>query len=244
VVGTTVIDQSIWNDIPYKENVYAQVLFTNKSTSTYAISTVTSFTPVPYSTSTVKSDGIILTTHPSVDLGVSLNGDILLINAEDQLIISYGGRVLRKNRQFYHDQSVSYVTPEYNIIGSVETASMLPVTDIIGDAFIVEDSKTVWVYSASLEKGAVNGYTFKGIRFLDEEFVINTSTNEIILKLENGVADGVELRIVKKMFERDTVWNDEITTKTTKSLMESTTPQARFLQARLSELPDKRYYGR
>lgn len=243
-IGTTVIDQSLWNDVPYNETIYTNITFTNNTTSTYTIGTGTEFVSVPYSTSTVKSDGITLRTTPVSNPDVSINGNLLPINADDQLIVSYGGRILRKDRFFYHDTTISYFTPEYTIVGSVETASLLPATDIVGDAFIVEDTKTVWVYSASLEKGSVNGYTFKGVRYLEEEFVINTSTNEITLNLQNGIKDGVELRITKKDFERRSVWNDEIDDRNTKSLMESTTPQARFLQARLSELPDKRYYGR
>jgi hypothetical protein len=51
------------------------------------------------------------------------------------------------------------------------------------------------------------------------------------------------LTIVKRGFEKDNIWNDQNSSSATKSLLESTTMPARFLQAKLAELPDVNYYG-
>lgn len=65
----------------------------------------------------------------------------------------------------------------------------------------------------------------------------------IQLNIEGGLEDGVELVIKKRQFDRNNVWNDVLTTNTTKTLMDSTTVQAKFLQEKPAELPDIYYYG-
>jgi hypothetical protein len=81
-------------------------------------------------------------------------------------------------------------------------------------------------------------------------YVMNENSNygtllnqHITLNIANGVQDNVRLTIVKRGFEKDNIWNDQNSSSATKSLLESTTMPARFLQAKLAELPDVNYYG-
>lgn len=228
-VGTKVIDQSPEQTIPFSENHYKQIIYTNTTTNTYVISTVTSVVSNPIDNiNTATSDGIILST---------------IATATDQVMVYYGGRLLRKSGTFYHDTTISYDSPEFKMVGFTATTQKLPAVDVIGTAYVVTSTNQVWVYSASNEYDAVNGYVYKGLNYLEPEFYINTSTQEITLNIEGGIQDNIKVVISKKDFSRNNVWNDEVSIVKTKTLMDSTTIPARFLQARPSELPDRYYYG-
>lgn len=234
--GTKVIDQSPDQTIPYEDKIYRQVKWTTSTTNTYVIETSvpTGFVEGPFGT-TSTSQGITLEYQPvSTSLGVP--------RAEDQITVIYGGRILRKNDYIYHNSSVSYDSPEYNLIGTTSTSVLLPTNGNIGDAYKVEDKKQIWVYTASLEKDSINGYVYKGLNYLDAEFTVNTSTQELTLNLSEGVRENVKLEIIKKETSTSTVWNDNLGWNQTQTLMESNTKPANFLQSQISELPTQFYY--
>jgi hypothetical protein len=81
--GTTVIDQSIQQKVPYNEQTYVQTIKTTNN-SIYPISTVTT---------TATGQGIVLT--PNID-------------AVNQIVVYYGGRQLRKSPLVVHDIDISY----------------------------------------------------------------------------------------------------------------------------------------
>jgi len=218
-IGTKVIDQGVNQTIPYSENFYKQTQFTTSTTNTYVISTVSN---------QIIGDGITLST---------------LTNAADQIQVFYGGRILRKFGVYHQDISMSFDSPVFNIKGTTSTVSMLPTNPALNDAYVVSDTNKVWVYTKSLDINAFNGYVYQGLNYLEPEFTVNTSTQSIILNLHEGVSDNIKLVVLKKDFLRNSVWNDEITDSLTKSLLDSTTIQAKFLQAQPAELPDKYYYG-
>jgi hypothetical protein len=293
--GTKVIDQSPEQNIPYVDRYYRQAVLTDNSTATYTINPVASITTVTLGGDHLISNGIILSTTSTV-------------NPIDQIEVYYGGRKLRKSGKFNHDNTISFDSPVANVLGFTATTSVLPATDVINDAYIVQDTHQVWVYTGSIEKDSINGYVYKGLNYLEPEFSvtvsIDTSTaviyattalqmannliladlaydidgdgrvtvsdavkyqqlaageyvngiNEnsnyatllsqhITLNIANGIQDNVRLEIIKKGFEKSKIWNDQITSSTTKSLMDSSTLPARFLQAKLSELPGEYYYG-
>jgi hypothetical protein len=89
---------------------------------------------------------------------------------------------------------------------------------------------------------------------IDIGFTPSTSSNyynlmqplqQITLNIEGGVSSDIKLEIVKKEFEKRKVWNDVDPTdsRRTLSIMNSTSTQAKFLQAEPAELPDKYYFG-
>jgi hypothetical protein len=223
--NTKVIDQGLDQTVPYKENIYKQVLLTSTSTNTYSIS----------STNYVVNTG---TYHQFINDGITLVDGI---DAQDQVEVNYGGRRLSKVGTFHQDITVFSDTPKFNYQGTVTSISLLPATTVIGDGYVVTDSNQVWIYENSTELESVNGYVYHGLDYRDPEFTIDIDSQQITLNIENGVQEGVKLTLVKR--EISSVWNDQTNSESTKSLMESSTTQAKFLQARPAELPDKYYYG-
>jgi hypothetical protein len=293
--GTKLIDQSPEQNIPFVDRYYKQTVLTSSTIATYSISAINIVTSATVGGDQIISDGIILSTTSTV-------------NPVDQIEVFYGGRKLRKAGSYQHDSTVSFDSPEANIVGFTATVQSLPTTDIMNTAYIVTATNQIWVYTDSIEQDAVNGYVYKGLNYLEPEFSvtvsIDTSTaysyavtatqmrvglipinlaydidgdgqillgdaqkylkiseniyqdgiNEnsnygtllnqhITLNIDNGVQDNVRLTIVKRGFEKDNIWNDQNSSSATKSLLESTTMPARFLQAKLAELPDVNYYG-
>jgi hypothetical protein len=84
---------------------------------------------------------------------------------------------------------------------------------------------------------AINGFEYNGLNYIPPEFYVNTSTQQVILNIPNGITQGIKLTIVKKDFYRNTSWNNELSTSTTLSLLDSTTLPAQFLQKEPAELP-------
>ena len=117
---------------------------------------------------------------------------------------------------------------------TTSTVELLPITKIVGDAYLVTATNQVWVYTGSLETTAINGYVYKGLHYVEPEFSINTATSELVLNIAGGIANNIKVVIVKKESPTSAVWNYVNT---------STSMPARFLQAGPATLPDKYYYG-
>jgi hypothetical protein len=117
---------------------------------------------------------------------------------------------------------------------------------------IILSTSTIGEVTSSTFIDAGTGVSFvtslvTGTNFID---AINIDSNyptlliqHITLNIANGVQDNVRLTFVKRGFEKDNIWNDQVSASGTKSLLDSTTLPARFLQAKLAELPDVNYYG-
>ena len=236
---TKVIDQGPDQTVPFTESIKRQDMLTVYGQTEYTI---------------VPDDHVVLldlSGHRDYVAGTEIehkfaNDGIVIsttINPEDQIAVYYGGRPLRKTGIFTHDIDQSFDSPILTSVNSTATLSGLPLTEVLGTAYIVTATNEVWVYTKSNRSEAVNGYEFTGLRYLEPEFTVNTLTNKIVLNIEEGVQTGIKLTLIKREFARAAVWNNEVTTSTTLSLMESTTTPAKFLQARPAELPDKYYYG-
>jgi LysM repeat protein len=139
--GTSVIDLSIQQTIPYVESTFIQRLLTTNST-TYAISTITS---------TSTGDGIVITPG---------------IRAADQLTVYYGGRQLRKNAVSIHDINLAYDTTNdsLNVVApefTINTATQLLTLNISESITtgtqitIVQKKGYVWTGSESLLMSSV-----------------------------------------------------------------------------------------
>jgi len=135
IAGTTVIDQSPQQSIPYDETTFIQT--TSTTVLTYIISTLTN---------SVTGDGIKLT--PGID-------------AVDQLNVYYGGRELRKRPLIVHDKSKAYDTtstsisvlaPEFAIVTATHQLSLniLDSTSIDTKIAIVQRKGFVWTGTESL----------------------------------------------------------------------------------------------
>ena len=222
-----VIDQGPDQTVPFEENYYRQDQITEYAVNEYPI---------------IAVDHVINTGthHQFANDGITLSASI---DPNDQILVYYGGRLLRKTGVFTHDITMSYDSPVLSTVSITATTIGLPYTEVLGTAYIVTATNYVWVYSNSNKEDAVNGYEYTGLRYLPPEFTVNTITNQIVLNIEEGVQAGIKLTVIKRDFARTAVWNTEETTSTTVSLMESETTPARFLQARPAELPDKYYYG-
>jgi len=163
--------------------------------------------------------------------------------AKDQISVYYGGKPLRKAGQYHQDISQSFDSSPFNIKGTTSTSELLPSSAVKYDAYLIENTNQVWVYTNSKKLGSINGFEYNGLNYLPPEFSVNTSTQQLTLNVAGGVDPGVKITIVKKDFLRSSSWNNEVTTSTTLSLFDSTTPQAKFLQEQPAELPDIYYYG-
>jgi len=76
--------------------------------------------------------------------------------------------------------------------------------------------------------------TAESLITLAPEFTVNTVTSEIVLNIENGVAENIKLTLVQR---KGAVWTG------TESLLTSPVIQAVFLRDKQAELPDIYYYG-
>jgi hypothetical protein len=157
---TKVIDQSPDQTIPFVETILKQVQFTTSTSKVYIISLTTSTVDLPYSTSKLVSDGIELSTSSNIP-------------AIDQVQVYYGGRLLNKTGTYHQDITKSYDSPEFRLIGSVESESSLPDTTGVGHAYIVTSTNQVWVYTRSLLESANNGYEYTGLTYQPPEFSID-----------------------------------------------------------------------
>ena len=214
-VYTRVIDQGVTQTIPFTETTLKQVQYTTSTTATYVISTVTNST---------------------IGDGIKLSAD-LTVPAVDQVKVYYGGRLLNKAGMYYQDISLSYDSPQCDIVGKVAVPEDMPLTTIKGTAYHVTSTNQVWVYTGSLASEEVNGYVYTGLNYMEPEFTINPVTRKITLNIQDGVGDNIKLVIVKREFSDSDLWNDGV------SLLDSDTAPAKFLQSQPSELPDNYYYG-
>lgn len=216
--NTRVIDQSPDQTIPFTEQIRSQSTITTTSTVYPIITTAHTSTSLA---GTMVNDGIVLSTN---------------IDGDKQVTVYYGGRPLNKVATFYQDIDTSYDSQLVDISTStVATVNDLPNAEILGTAYVVTATNHVWVYTDSNEADAVNGYVYRGLNYVPPEFTVDTTSQQITLNIPEGIQSGVKLTVIQR---KSTLWNDG-----TKSLMDSTTLPARFLQARPAELPDTYYYG-
>jgi hypothetical protein len=166
---TQVIDQSPDQTIPYNETILKQLHYTTSTTATYVISTTALTTNLPYSTSTVVSDGITLSSN---------------VSAADQIEVYYGGRLLSKSGMYYQDPKLGYDSPEFIMLGSIASEDLLPKTLTLNSAYLVTSTNQVWVYTNSLSDTAVNGYEYKGLRYMPPEFSINIDIPTVLVSAD------------------------------------------------------------
>jgi hypothetical protein len=149
-VYTRVIDQGVIQTIPFTETIHKQVQYTTSTSTAYIISTVTNTT---------------------IGDGIKLSAD-LTVPATDQVKVYYGGRLLNKAGMYYQDISLSYDSPQCDIVGKVATPEDMPLSNIKGTAYHVTSTNQVWVYTGSLASEEVNGYVYTGLNYMEPEFTI------------------------------------------------------------------------
>jgi len=233
--NTKVIDHSIEQTVPFSESILTQNTLTS-TTATYTI---------------YKNDHVALYYQDSLNTGTFANKGITLstasyINPVDQVSVYYGGKLLNKSGTYHQDTNISYDSPIIKTIDFTTSTETLPYTSVIGTAFVTTLTNQVWVYAGSKDATSVDGYEYRGLNYQPAEFTIvaDEFKQEISLNIPGGVQPGLRLTVVKKQFNSNDVWNSVlISGQTTKSLMDSTTVPAKFLQARPAELPDNYYYG-
>jgi hypothetical protein len=164
-------------------------------------------------------------------------------NAIDQVEIFYGGRKLNKHGYYDQDISLSYDTPNFNLIGSVPTVNDLPTTATFYDAYLVTSTNQLWMYENLLNEDSFKGFKYRGVNYIEPEYTISTSTQQIHLNIKSGIQNNINLVILKKEIDKSSLWNIDKNNTTTVSILESVSKQAKFLQREPSELPNDYYYG-
>ena len=170
------------------------------------------------------------------------------VSPSDQVSVYYGGRLLRKTGILQQDTSIAYDSPPVSVVtATVDTMFDLPLTNILNTAYITTDTNQVWVYTRSNNINSINGYVYQGLNYVPPEFTIDPLTQELTLNIPEALESHLPVRvdIVKRDYAAVTEWNnlDPMNVGNTLSIMESTSTQAQFLQARQAELPDSYYYG-
>ena len=163
--------------------------------------------------------------------------------AADQLLVYYGGKLLRKTGIYKQNTEVSYDSGDINLLGTTSTTSTLVSTNFVNDAYLVTSTNQVWVYTNSKLTTAVNGYIYSGLDYYPEEFTISNvvsngvlSTATLNLNL-SSIVTGTEIRIVQRL-SSNTMYRN-----TNTSLLNDNSIFATFLQDNPSSFPDKYYYG-
>ena len=228
----------------YGQLVNSMLAGTTATDLTYAITTS--------STLTIVDSIIYLETSAGANLRVtpwegSKFYDIVkkdyVFNPVNQVEVFYGGRKLRKRGYYYQDISKSYDSTPFNLRGTISDVSQLPITNNLYNAYLNTSTNQVWVFENSITTDSYRGYRYRGLDFAPPEYIINTSTQEIVLNIKDGIKNNVNLVIVKKQFDKSSLWNIDSLNSTTVSLIDSVSNQAKFLQAQPSELPNDYYYG-
>jgi uncharacterized protein GlcG (DUF336 family) len=230
-VDTQVIDQGLEQNMPYRETTNVNTTVTNSMVSSYIINDMTiktgsSVTATMYTTSTTYVDS----------LGKNVTTST---NYEDLVTVYYGGIPLRKDGTYVQDTSVRYDDVESTILGTVSTATLLPATKIANTAYIVTTTNQVWVYTASDEVSAVNGYVYCGLNYLPPQYTITTSTtpNVYVLNLAiDNIPKGIIITLAQHTAQD---WYNNPTV----SLLNDNGTVATFLRDSQAALPDKYHYG-
>jgi hypothetical protein len=243
-INTSVIDQGFEQTIPYSESTYVQNTFTNHTKSVYTISTSSQTIMVPFTTATVFSDGITLTTNTLVTN--PFTNPMPALGYIDQVEVYYGGRLLRKAGILVQDTELSYDSFEVTSYLTTATESSLPLSALLGTAYLVTATNQIWVQTNSNEVTAINGFVYKGLNYIPPDYTVTVtnSVQQLVLNTDTVyIEDNVRLTVIQKQFSTLTSWNDVVNSNETLSILDSTSAQARFLQNSPAKLPDSYYYG-
>jgi hypothetical protein len=173
-----------------------------------------------------------------------INGTLLTTaTAADQLLVYYGGKLLRKAGIYKQNTDISYDSGDINLLGTTSTTSTLVLTKFVNDAYLVTSTNQVWVYTNSKLTNAVNGYIYSGLDYYPEEFTISgivsngsISTATLTLNLPN-IKTGTEIMLVQRLAINNMYRNTGTSVLNDNSLFST------FLQDNPSTFPDKYYYG-
>jgi hypothetical protein len=247
---------TFYNDENFTYRVEGNTATIGTISATAFVNTLTYIAGTAWSTSTNAVEYTINLTNNLVIPPQSYVGSLATtisfygnyVSPSDQVSVYYGGRLLRKTGVLQQDTSIAYDSPAVSVVtATVDTLFDLPPTDILNTAYITTDTNQVWVYIGSNDISSINGYVYQGLKYLPPEFTIDPLTQELTLNIPEALESHLPVRIdiVKRDYAAVTEWNDLDTMNigSTLSIMESTSTQAQFLQARPAELPDVYYYG-
>jgi hypothetical protein len=223
-IGTQVFDQGTQQQFDTSEVIDVQYHYTSSVANHYVISKTDSSVVIPNTTETVASKGITLDPN---------------FMFSDQVDVYLGGMLLSKDAVYKHDTSVQLDNiPLNSIVGTVNSVSDLgTITANGGDSYVDQTDGKVWTFTRTrTDNIQYPGWVFSGLTQEQPGYTItlNGMTQEI--QLNNAVANGIELAIVKKHSESND-FNSAITTTTTQSLWNSTSSIAMFLKDSPTELP-------
>jgi hypothetical protein len=235
-IGTKVIDQGVEQIIPFTEQTQIQNTFTNTLTNIHSLVITDSLRTYPNTSTVVRFDGVVLSTSTSLI---------------DQIEVYYGGRLLRKEENYFQETTATYNSVSIPaIIGNVSTIESLPTGASKGDSYIVNSINQVWTYTGSRTQApSTTGYVYSGLKYQPQEYSV-TITNSIQLLTLNtstlGVNPGLQVTVVKKDFPASTLWNtiNPLDSTKTLSLLDSTTTVALFLKEAPAVLPDNYFYSK
>jgi hypothetical protein len=194
---------------------------------------------------------ILGTTATTAELPITQNiNDAYIVTATNQIWV-YTGSAEENAINGWIYKGLDYNEPEFSITVSINTntanlyattasqivSSTLPVDllyDIDGDGVITANDVTIYNSLAN------NNYV--GNLNLESNYR-NLLVQNITLNIKDGLTENVRLVVTQKVFDSSDFWNNQITDSSTKSILESTTAPALFLQSRPSEIPNQSYYG-
>jgi len=153
----------------------------------------------------------------------------------------------------YVYRGLNYSPPEFNITVEFNTATaaiyattatMMAVGtisqdlnyDLNGDG-VVTLTDALGYLKISLKKSSESIQDILDFTINPQSNYQNLISQKILLNIEGGIDDNIDLIIMKKQFNSNSLWNNGV------SLLQSQTIPAKFLQDEPSELPDITYYG-
>ena len=156
---------------------------------------------MPYYETVIKQTVTATTATDYLINGISLSTG----TAKDQLTVYYGGIQLSKTGFYRQNIELSYDQTPHEIIGQVSTSTSLPLTVVIGHAYVVTATNQVWIYTNSDSSDAVNGYAYTGLDYVEPQYDITqvitsgtVSTAQLELNLPT-VTSGTNILIMQRV---------------------------------------------
>jgi hypothetical protein len=178
--------------------------------------------------------------------------DAYIVTSTNQIWI-YTGSSETDSIKGYVYRGLNYSPPEFSIVAKINTttaaiyantATMMSVGtiapnlsyDLDGDGAVTLNDALGYL-KLSLIKSSDSIQDILNFTVNPQSNYQNLISQQIILNIEGGVSNNIDLIVMKKQFNSKTLWNNGV------SLFQSQTDSAKFLQDKPSELPDITYYG-
>lgn len=164
----------------------------------------------------------------------------------------YTGSVEKSAVNGYVYKGLNYLNPEFSVTVDINTATAATYAINALRMALHLDPPEVPAYDINGSGQITSADAYRYSRLANGGYVENINENSnystllqqtIKLNIAEGIKDGVKLTILKRGFRKADIWNTQLSAISTKSLLDSTTSPAKFLQEKQAEMPDIYYYG-